>query len=253
MVTGNIHSVESFGTVDGPGIRYVVFMQGCPLRCKYCHNVDTRAIGTGKNISVEQIISELKDYLPFIQASHGGITVSGGEPLLQMPFLTELFQACKKLGVHTAIDTSGVCYSDSPHFRSSFEKLAAVTDLVLLDIKEIDPERHKQLTGLTNRNILAFARWLSEKKLPIWIRHVLVPGVTDSEEDLSNLGAFINSLDNVARVELLPYHTMGIYKWENLGIDYPLKGIQPPTAKQMERAQLLLSEQINQKIVAAID
>ncbi|MCL1630721.1 pyruvate formate-lyase-activating protein [Sporolactobacillus sp. CPB3-1] len=250
MVLGNIHSVESFGTVDGPGIRFVVFTQGCPLRCKFCHNVDTRAIGTGKSISVEEIIHELKEYLPFIQASGGGITVSGGEALLQIPFLTELFKACKAIGVHTALDTSGCCYVDAPFFHKKFDELAKYTDLVLLDIKEIDSERHKWLTGQPNKHILAFARLLSAKHIPTWIRHVLVPTITDSEEDLSALGSFINSLSNVERVEILPYHTMGVYKWKALGLDYPLEGIEPPTDDEVARAAMLIQREIRRPLVA---
>ncbi|MFT8391595.1 MAG: pyruvate formate-lyase-activating protein [Sporolactobacillus sp.] len=253
MATGRIHSVESFGTVDGPGIRYVVFMQGCALRCQYCHNVDTRDVHGGREVTVDQLINELNDYLPFIQASKGGITVSGGEPLMQLPFLIELFQACKALGVHTAIDTSGFCPIDASSFRASFSELVKVTDLILLDMKEINPEQHRKLTGVDNRPILAFARLLSDAHLPVWIRHVLVPGYTDSEQDLGALGAFINSLDNIERVEILPYHKMGIYKWEALGMNYPLKDVQPPTAQQVERAYLLLKEQITRPIVAVTD
>ncbi|MCO7176863.1 pyruvate formate-lyase-activating protein [Sporolactobacillus kofuensis] len=247
---GNIHSIESFGTVDGPGIRYVVFMQGCPLRCKYCHNVDTRTIGSGKQISVDQIISELKDYLPFIQSSGGGITVSGGEALLQMPFLQELFKACKAIGVHTALDTSGCCYVDAPFFHKQFDELAKYTDLVLLDIKEINAERHKWLTGQPNKHILAFAKLLSEKQIPVWIRHVLVPTVTDSEKDLTDLGAFINTLNNVERVEILPYHKMGVFKWEAMGLDYPLEGIEPPTDSDVKRAAQFIQQNLAKPLVA---
>ncbi|TGA99161.1 pyruvate formate lyase-activating protein [Sporolactobacillus shoreae] len=249
MVLGNIHSVESFGTVDGPGIRFVVFVQGCPLRCRYCHNVDTRAIGIGKEMSAEQIVGEMKDYLPFIESSGGGITVSGGEPLLQMPFLTELFKACKQIGVHTAIDTSGGCYVDSPHFHQAFDELAQYTDLVLLDLKEIDSEKHKWLTGLPNTNILAFARLLSDKHIPVWIRHVLVPGVTDSENDLTRLGAFIGTLDNVERVEILPYHNMGVYKWKEMGLDYTLENIEPPSQSDVMRAWRLISQSLRDGLV----
>lgn len=249
MVTGNIHSIESFGTVDGPGIRFVVFVQGCPLRCKYCHNVDTRSIGTGKEISSEQIIAELTDYRPFIRASGGGITVSGGEPLLQMPFLTELFRLCKTVGVHTAIDTSGGCYVDTPRFHRVFDELAKYTDLILLDLKEIDPEKHKWLTGVPNQRILAFARYLSDKKIPVWIRHVLVPGVTDSESDLIRLGAFVATLSNVERVDILPYHRMGIYKWQALGLKYELDKIDPPSEQDIKRARRLLRQNLRKDLV----
>ncbi|RYL93067.1 pyruvate formate lyase-activating protein [Sporolactobacillus sp. THM7-4] len=250
MVSGNVHSIESFGTVDGPGIRFVVFVQGCLLRCKYCHNVDTREIGTGKPVAVEDIMKELKDYLPFIQSSGGGITVSGGEPLLQMPFLTELFKACKKIGVHTAIDTSGGCYVDADFFHKAFDELAKYTDLVLLDLKEINNDKHRWLTGLPNTNILAFARLLAKKKIPVWIRHVLVPGITDSEDDLVKLGEFISTLDNVQRVEILPYHKMGIYKWEALGLNYELKRVEPPSQEEILRACNLLKKNVDHSLVA---
>lgn len=250
MVLGNIHSIESFGTVDGPGIRFVVFTQGCPLRCKYCHNVDTRAVGTGQQISVDQIVGELKDYLPFIQSSGGGITVSGGEALLQMPFLIELFKACKAIGVHTALDTSGCCYVDAPFFHKQFDELANYTDLVLLDLKEINSEHHKWLTGQPNKHILAFAKLLSEKQIPVWIRHVLVPTITDSEEDLTELGVFINTLSNVERVEMLPYHKMGVYKWKAMGLDYPLEGIEPPSDEEVKRAAQLIQQNIAEPLVA---
>lgn len=250
MVMGNIHSVESFGTLDGPGIRFVVFVQGCLLRCKYCQNVDTREIGIGKSVSVDQIINQLKDYLPFIQPSGGGITVSGGEPLLQIPFLTELFKACKALGVHTAIDTSGGCYVDAPFFHKSFDELAKYTDLVLLDLKEMDSDKHKWLTGLPNENILAFARLLAEKKIPVWIRHVLVPGITDDEKDLVKLGEFISTLDNVERVEILPYHRLGVYKWEAMGLDYQLKEVRPPSNEEVWRAYRLLRRNLDDQLVA---
>ncbi|GEB75825.1 pyruvate formate-lyase-activating protein [Sporolactobacillus inulinus] len=251
MVLGNIHSIESFGTVDGPGIRFVVFTQGCPLRCKYCHNVDTRPIGTGKQVTVDEIIRELKDYLPFIQSSGGGITVSGGEALLQIPFLIELFRACKAIGVHTALDTSGCCYVDAPFFHQKFDQLAEVTDLVLLDIKEINSERHKWLTGQPNERILAFARLLAKKQIPVWIRHVLVPTITDSADDLTDLGAFIDTLDNVERVEILPYHKMGVFKWKANGLDYPLEGIEPPTNEEVTRAAELIQQKLHRPLVAA--
>lgn len=238
---GNIHSTESFGTVDGPGIRYVVFTQGCLLRCQYCHNADTWKIGTGKEMSVSDIIAELTSYLPFIEASNGGITVSGGEPLLQIPFLIELFKECKKLGVHTCIDTSGGCYSTAGQFQQNLKELLDYTDLILLDLKHINPEKHKKLTGMSNKHILKFARFLSEQNIPVWIRHVLVPSITDDEEDLTKLGEFIATLDNVEKIEVLPYHKLGVYKWEALGMTYPLEGIEPPSDEQVEKAKKILT------------
>ncbi|KAB2329810.1 pyruvate formate-lyase-activating protein [Bacillus mesophilum] len=242
-MNGNIHSIETFGTVDGPGIRYVIFTQGCLLRCQFCHNADTWEIGTGKQMSVSEIIADLKTYLPFIESSGGGITVSGGEPLLQLPFLIELFKECKKLGIHTTIDSSGGCYSTSPHFQSQLKEVLKYTDLILLDLKHIDKDKHKKLTGLTNEHILSFAKFLSDQQVPVWIRHVLVPTISDSEEDLVHLGSFISTLNNVKKVEVLPYHKLGVYKWEALGLDYPLKDIEPPSEEKAEWAYQLLTTQ----------
>ncbi|MFB6467128.1 pyruvate formate-lyase-activating protein [Cytobacillus sp. Hz8] len=241
-MNGNIHSIESFGTVDGPGIRYVVFTQGCLLRCQFCHNADTWEIGTGKEMSVSEIIDDLKTYLPFIESSGGGITVSGGEPLLQIPFLIELFKECKKLGIHTTIDSSGGCYSQAPHFQEQLKELMEYTDLILLDLKQINRKRHISLTGMANDHILEFARFLSNIKKPIWIRHVLVPTITDIDEDLEKLGEFIGTLQNVEKVEILPYHKLGVYKWETLGLDYPLKGIEPPSEDRVQHAYETLTK-----------
>lgn len=239
-MNGNIHSIETFGTVDGPGIRYVVFMQGCLLRCQFCHNADSWEIGTGRSVTVSEIIEDLKSYLPFVKPSGGGITVSGGEPLLQIPFLIELFKECKKLGVHTTIDSSGGCYSHAEHFQAELAELIQYTDLVLLDLKQIDRKKHKQLTGLANDHILEFAHFLSDHQVPVWIRHVLVPGVTTDHEDLENLGKFIGTLTNVKKIEILPYHKLGVYKWEALGYDYALKDVEPPTEEQVKEATELL-------------
>jgi pyruvate formate lyase activating enzyme len=241
---GNIHSIETLGTVDGPGIRYIVFTQGCLLRCQFCHNADTWEIGTGKQMSVSEIVDDLKTYLPFIEASGGGITVSGGEPLLQIPFLIELFKECKKLGIHTTIDSSGGCYSTNDHFQQQLEELLKYTDLILLDLKHIDREKHKKLTGLTNDHILTFARHLSDKRVPVWIRHVLVPGTTDAPEDLEKLGKFIGTLKNVKKIEILPYHKLGVYKWEALGLEYPLQDVEPPSEESVEKAYQLLTAEV---------
>lgn len=244
MTFGNIHSIETFGTVDGPGIRYIVFTQGCLLRCQYCHNADTWGIGQGKQMAVSEIISDVKRYLPFIEASDGGITVSGGEPLLQIPFLIELFKEAKKHGIHTTIDTSGGCYSTAPIFQKQLTELLAYTDLILLDLKHIERKKHLQLTGRPNDHILKFARLLSKRQVPVWIRHVLVPGITDKEEDLLKLGNFISTLTNVERVEVLPYHRLGVYKWEALGLEYQLKGIETPTEAAVARAKQLLTSEM---------
>jgi pyruvate formate lyase activating enzyme len=239
---GNIHSIETLGTVDGPGIRYVVFTQGCLLRCQFCHNADTWEIGTGKQMSVSEIIDDLTSYLPFIQSSGGGITVSGGEPLLQIPFLIELFKECKKRGIHTTIDSSGGCYSNAKLFQEQLAELLQYTDLILLDLKHIDRKKHIQLTGMSNDHILEFAKYLSLHQVPIWIRHVLVPGVSDDETDLKNMGDFIATLQNVQKIEVLPYHKLGVYKWEALGLEYPLKDIEPPNEAQVEFALHMLSQ-----------
>ena len=241
---GNIHSIETLGTVDGPGIRYIIFTQGCLLRCQFCHNADTWEIGTGKQMTVSEIIDHLKTYLPFIEASGGGITVSGGEPLLQIPFLITLFKECKKLGIHTTIDSSGGCYSTNAHFQEQFEELLEYTDLILIDLKHIDKEKHKKLTGLTNEHILTFARHLSDKNVPVWVRHVLVPGTTDAPADLEQLGKFIGTLKNVKKVEVLPYHKLGVYKWEALGLEYPLKDVEPPSEASVEKAYELLTAEV---------
>jgi pyruvate formate lyase activating enzyme len=240
MMIGNIHSIETFGTVDGPGIRYVVFVQGCLLRCQYCHNADTWEIGTGKTMTVDEIMQDLQSYLPFIESSGGGITVSGGEALLQIDFVTELFKRCKALGIHTTIDSSGGCYSTSNVFQEKLKELLLYTDLVLLDLKHIDRKKHLTLTGMTNDHILQFARHLSDWHIPVWIRHVLVPGITDDHEDLAHLGEFVRSLTNVEKVEILPYHKLGVYKWKALGLSYPLDKVEPPSDKEVERAYHLI-------------
>lgn len=239
---GRIHSVESCGTVDGPGLRFVIFFQGCMFRCQYCHNPDSWELSGGEEVSTDSLIADAKSYLPFMESSGGGITVSGGEPLLQLDFLIELFQKAKKEGIHTTLDTSGgVFLKASTELQMKMDQLLAVTDLILLDIKHICSDQHRKLTGKTNENVLDFARYLSEKNQPIWLRHVLVPTITDAEEDLQALGVFLSTLSNIEKVEILPYHKLGVYKWEALGIDYPLEGIEPPSAQSVQRAYELLT------------
>lgn len=235
---GRIHSIESCGTVDGPGVRFVVFMQGCPLRCVFCHNPDTWDPKGGSEVSVAEIMEELQDYLPYMEASGGGLTVSGGEPLLQPEFILELFRECKKQGIHTALDTAGSV------IPSNLEEILQLTDLVLLDIKHIDEQMHKEITGLSNRNTLKFAQILSDKRIPTWLRHVLVPGYTTSEEDLIRLGEYISTLGQIEKVEVLPYHKMGEYKWEVLGLSNKLTDIQPPSEEMVNRAYELLTRSI---------
>lgn len=241
MMKGRVHSVETYGTVDGPGIRYILFMQGCLLRCQFCHNPDTWKMGDGKMMTVEEIIADIKEYLPFFQASNGGVTVSGGEPLIQTKFLVELFKELKKLDIHTAIDTSAGCFSRSPSFMESLDELLSLTDLVLLDLKQIDTVKHKRLTGKPNEHILDFAQYLAKKEIPVWIRHVLIPGLTEIDDDLQRLAEFIHTLPNVEKVEVLPYHELGVYKYDALGLEYPLKGVKPPTEDRVKNAEKILS------------
>ena len=226
-IKGNIHSIETCGTVDGPGIRFVIFMQGCPLRCQYCHNPDTWQTDTNKLITVDEIMQKYDGVKEFVQS--GGITVTGGEPLLQIDFVTELFKVAKAHGIHTALDTSGIIFN--PENTENINNLLKYTDLVLLDIKHIDDAEHKKLTGASNKNILAFAQYLSEKQIPVWIRHVVVKNITLNEKYLKELGKFLATLNNIKALDILPYHNMAIPKYESLGINYPLKNT-PPTSKE---------------------
>ncbi len=236
-MTGKIHSFESFGTVDGPGIRFVVFMQGCPMRCLYCHNPDTWPLHGGGDYTAAEVAARAVKYKSYFTGG-GGVTVSGGEPMLQAEFVCELFELLKGQNVNTALDTSGVMFrADDVHV---YDKLLSFTDLVLLDIKHIDEAEHIKLTGHSNKNILAFARYLSEIGKPVWIRHVLVPGITDCDEYLLKLREFLSSLSNVQRVEVLPYHTMGVVKYQKLGIPYPLEGVLPPSAERIKNAGEIL-------------
>ncbi|WP_090010557.1 pyruvate formate-lyase-activating protein [Clostridium sp. DSM 8431] len=236
---GRIHLIESFGSVDGPGIRFVVFLQGCRMRCQFCHNPDTWDMNGGETKTADELLSQALRYKSYWK-KEGGITVSGGEPLLQIDFLIEFFKKAKAKGVHTTLDTSGNPFTREEPFISKFNELMKVTDLVMLDIKQIDEDAHKILTGWTNSNILDMARYLSEINKPMWIRHVLVPGGSDNDEQLMRLDKVIKSLNNVDRVEVLPYHTLGTFKWEELGKEYPLAGVNPPTKERVENANKLL-------------
>lgn len=231
-----VHSIESFGTVDGPGIRFVIFLQGCPLRCQFCHNPDTwEMVGASKEMEVDELVNEVLKYKSYIKT--GGVTVSGGEPLMQMDFLIELFKVLKSKGIHTCIDTSGVGFRQSK--IAKFDELMAYTDLVLLDIKTIRSNAHKILTGLPNLDILEFAKYLSDKKIPVWIRHVLLTQ-RESLEELYELRAFIETLENVEKIEILPYHSMGIVKYKAMNIDYPLMDMEPPSKEEVEIAKRIL-------------
>ena len=236
---GYVHSFETFGSVDGPGIRFVVFLSGCAMRCQYCHNPDTWKMQSGTKYRPADVIEKALRYRPY-WGEQGGITVSGGEPLLQMDFVIELFKLAKAKGVNTTLDTAGGPYSDNPLFQKRFDELMEYTDMVLIDIKEINPERHKLLTGIDNAQIISMAKHLSDLKKPIWLRHVLVPERTDYDEDLYKLKDFIDSLDNVQKVEVLPYHTLGAYKWADLGMEYPLEGIDSPSSARVENARRIL-------------
>lgn len=238
-MTGRIHSIESFGTVDGPGIRMVIFLSGCPMRCLYCHNPDTWDPKGGHLMTVEDILNQYEHARPFYQK--GGITVSGGEPLMQIGFVTELFEAARQRGIHTCLDTSGITFNPaSQKSMSHFDRLISFTDLVLLDIKHIDPEEHKKLCSQPQDPILAFARYLEENHIPVWIRHVVVPGYTDRPEDLMNLGWFLGTLSNIKALDVLPYHDMGKKKYEEMGLDYPLKEVHPLSKEKAQEARQII-------------
>lgn len=236
-----VHSVESFGSVDGPGIRFVIFLKGCAMRCQYCHNPDTWDRAGGNLRSVDDVLSQALRYRSY-WGEKGGITVSGGEALLQIQPLTELFHKAKDLGINTCLDTSAQPFSRKDGRFLAFEALMKYTDLVLLDIKHIDNDAHKRLTGWENENILDCARYLSDIHKPVWIRHVLVPGINDDDESLYRLRSFIDTLSNVERVEVLPYHDLGVYKWEQLGIPYKLTDVKPPTEESVLHARKILTE-----------
>lgn len=236
---GKVHSLETFGLVDGPGVRYVAFLSGCYLRCQFCHNPDTWDCNLGKEYTPKELADHAIRYKNYWR-NNGGVTVSGGEPLIQMEFVTEFFQLLKEKEVHTTLDTAGQPFNKDPEWLAKFDALMEVTDLVMLDLKDFDATKHKELTGWTNENILEMAKYLSDHGKEMWIRHVLVPGVTDDEEDLKAMRRFIDELKTVTRVEILPYHTMGTFKWEKLGIPYPLEGVRPPSDEEVARAEEIL-------------
>ena len=242
---GFIHSTESFGTVDGPGVRFVIFLQGCPMRCQYCHNPDTWELRTGNVRSAQSLIKDYQRNAAYYTS--GGITVTGGEALLQVDFLLELFTLAKEQGIHTCLDTSGITYreEESP-YRQKLDALMELTDLVLLDIKHMDSAAHQALTGHDNSHVLAFARYLAKKNIPVWIRHVVVPGITDDPKQLTQLGQFIGSLPNVKALDVLPYHVMGVSKYRELGIPYPLEGVEPATREQAKEARRVILTAVQQ-------
>lgn len=233
---GRIHSFESFGTVDGPGIRYVVFFQGCPMRCLYCHNPDTWDVHGGTLVESDQIISNILRNQSFYRT--GGLTASGGEPMLQLPFLTELFSKAKEHGIHTCLDTSGILFSASKEVVDLLE----VTDLVMLDIKHLNCTEHEKLTGHSNEAVLAFVSYLEQMKKPFWVRHVAVPGITDQQQSLVALGQYLKSLSYLEKLEVLPYHSMGEVKYNQLGLDYPLKGTPQLTKQQAAECEKIIRD-----------
>ena len=242
-MNGYIHSFESLGTVDGPGARFVTFLQGCPLRCKYCHNPDTWGFKKGKTMTVEAVVEQYEKNKAF---ATGGITVTGGEPLVQIEFVIELFTQCKALGAHTALDTSGITFR--PEKKDQFDRLMAVTDLVLLDIKHIDTDAHKELVGFHNEPILAFAKYLSDINKPMWVRHVVIPGITLNDEYLKRLGYFLAGLKNIKALDLIPYHTMAKPKYDMLNLPYPLEGVPATTKKESAYALEVVMSGIKEQL-----
>lgn len=235
-VKGKIHSVETFGTVDGPGIRYVFFVQGCPLKCKYCHNPDTWERNLGHEVDSDQLINEIKSYLDFYKNSGGGVTASGGEPTTQPDFVEAVFKEARNFGLNTALDTSG--FIDA----NTVEALLNVTDLILLDIKEVNKESHQELTGVSNEKIIEFARHIGDIGIPIWIRHVIIPGINDGVDDIKELGSFLKTIKGIERIELLGFHKMGSPKWKLKGCDDPLADVPAAMPEEVEKARAMLKD-----------
>ncbi|MEI6896161.1 MAG: pyruvate formate lyase 1-activating protein [Psychromonas sp.] len=235
-VIGHVHSIETCGTVDGPGIRFIIFLQGCLMRCKYCHNRDTWDLNGGKDTTVEELMTELLQYRHFMNASGGGITISGGEAMLQPEFVTAMFEACRLEGIHTCLDTNGFVR----RIDDSTKALLDVTDLVLLDIKQMDNKKHIDLTHVSNKYTLEFANYLAQQNQPVYLRYVVVPGYTDGIEDAHKLGKFIEPMKNIEKIEMLPYHELGKHKWIAMGEIYPLDGVHPPSREKMEEIKNIL-------------
>lgn len=233
---GRIHSFESCGTVDGPGIRFITFFQGCLMRCLYCHNRDTWDLQGGKEVSIEEIMKELISFRHYMNASGGGVTASGGEALLQAEFVRDWFRACKKEGIHTCLDTGGMVR----RYDAVIDELLEVTDLVMLDLKQLNDDIHKKLVGVSNRRTLDFAKYLQEKNITTWIRYVVVPTWSDDDDSAHRLGEFIKDMNNIEKIEILPYHELGKHKWETMGEKYQLEGIHPPPKETLERIKNIL-------------
>ena len=239
-----VHSIESFGSVDGPGIRFIIFLSGCKMRCRYCHNPDTWTMKSDDMRSADELLQQALRFRAY-WGKEGGITVSGGEALLQIDFMLELFEKAKALGINTCLDTAAQPFTREEPFFSKFTKLMSLTDLVLLDLKHIDNQEHKKLTEWENNNVLDCARYLSQIQTPVWIRHVLVPNITDNDTYLHDLRDFIKTLHNVKRIEVLPYHSMGAYKWKKLGLNYTLDHVDSPTRERVENAEKILLSALN--------
>ena len=239
-----VHSIESFGSVDGPGIRFIIFLSGCKMRCRYCHNPDTWTMKSDDMRSADELLQQALRFRAY-WGKEGGITVSGGEALLQIDFMLELFEKAKALGINTCLDTAAQPFTREEPFFSKFTKLMSLTDLVLLDLKHIGNQEHKKLTGWENNNVLDCARYLSQIQTPVWIRHVLVPNITDNDTYLHDLRDFIKTLHNVKRIEVLPYHSMGAYKWQKLGLNYTLDHVDSPTRERVENAEKILLSALN--------
>ncbi len=245
-MTGYIHSIESCGTVDGPGLRYVIFLQGCPMRCKYCHNPDTWQMNTGTEKTAEEVLQDFFKKQSFYK--NGGVTVTGGEPLVQIDFVLELFRILKQHNIHTCIDTSGITYQPENHtYMKKLDALMDLTDLVMLDIKHVNDDAHKELTGHSNKAIFAFARYLDSRGIPLWIRHVVVPGITYKQEPLMDLGYAIGDLGNLKALDVLPYHSMGKVKYEQLNMDYPLDGVADLTKDEAIKAKQVIMAGIKKR------
>lgn len=245
-MTGYIHSIESCGTVDGPGLRYVIFFQGCPMRCKYCHNPDTWELKSGNEMTAAEVLEGFWSNMAFYKG--GGVTVTGGEPLMQMEFLTTLFEQLKRQGVHTCIDTSGVNFKPGhPAYRKKLNKLLDVTDLILLDLKHIDPVEHKDLTGHSNKAIFQFLNYLDQRTIPVWIRHVVIPGITYQTQYLDQLGYAIGALRNLKALDVLPYHSMGNIKYEQLGMVYPLADVEDLKKEDAVKAKELIMKGLRRR------
>lgn len=244
-MNGRIHSIETFGTVDGPGTRFVVFVQGCPMRCLYCHNPDTWEMNAGTEMAVDELLQQYEKNKSFY--TRGGITVTGGEPLLQIDFLIELFEKAKKKEIHTCIDTSGITYNPAnTDYSKKLDYLMTLTDLIMLDIKHIDTAKHIKLTAQPNENILAFAKYLEEKNVDMWVRHVVVPGITDDPKYLYELGLFIGRLKNLRAIDVLPYHDMGKSKYESMGMEYALKDLPSMSTEDAIKCKKIIIDAIKE-------